>query len=399
MQKLSIFIISLLLLSAAGAQPSDDKSKDKPKEASKEKDKAKKKGRGTAASEEDLPPAEDDFKVTTHATSGNGGAADAEPKELLNIITWRMKKGSDKVDVDRMANVIASADITVLQDVEFNERGETAVNVIGNILEKRASEKICRVWFKTAKGDRGRFAFLWREAAVGFVEKDGTMHDNCAARPFVLHSEAKDYGYATFYLKSNRKLFILTSIGLDSVPREREIPRYFRGYADSGWSIIFAGDLKTSTHSNGFNDVKRWSFKSALQTIAPKGKGVVRRLENIWFKNIALISASPVNLYEQFPEMSRTDVDGLIGQSFPIRAQFSFSEREAEEVQTQLISKKKSKGPASVEPPVVLKGPSYPAPMDPKELSNLKEDIESEASSTEPATAKPGRAKKKKKKK
>lgn len=393
-----------------GEKKKDDKAKEaKPKEEKPKAEKPKdeksksaeiKKEKTREPAEELLLENDEDFQVTTHRTDGSEDFSNSPDR--LNVVSWKMKKGSFKYDIDRVASVMSSADLIVLQDIEFNENGETSVNVIANILEKRLGEKVCRGWFKNGVGKRNRFGFIWRDQQIAHVDKNGEMKESCSNRPVVMRTETKDYGIATFFLKSNRRLFVVNSVDLQSLKNpDGEITRLFRPYSDTEWAVVYAGDLKTSAKSSAFKEPKKWNFKSALDGSAPKSgrKGAKRPYDNLWFKNISLISAAPVNLYEHFPELNPAEVDSTLGDIFPIRAEFTFSDREAEAVQTQLISKKKSKGPASTAAPIVLKGPAYPAPVHPKELSSLKEDIESEAQLNEPAktvSAKTGKKKKKK---
>lgn len=347
---------------------------------------------------------EDDFQVSTRKAGTSAGES-PETSERLNVVSWKMKRGSSKLDVDRIASVLSTADVSVLQDIEFNENGETQLTVIANILEKRMNERICRGWFKDGKGKRSRFGFVWRERLIGYVEKSGVMHESCSSRPIVMRSEAKDYGFATFFYKGNQRLFAITNVDYESLSKdvEKDITRLFRPYQDSEWAVIYAGDLRTSVKSPAFKDVKKWQFKAALSShnVSGKGKKAKKSHDNFWYKNISLIVAEPLNLVDSFPELNPGDVVEHVGDTSPIRAEFSFSDSEAQAVQTQLISKKKSKGPASTAAPIVLKGPAYPPPLKPTQLSNLAEDLESEAQSTDPVkekTAGKTAAKKRKKK-
>jgi len=393
-----LFLSILVLAVNTSAEAPDAAS------ASVKSKKSKKEKRQPA--EEALIESDEDFSVTTHKTDGSEDFS--KSPDRLNIVSWKMKKGGFKYDVDRVASVMATADITVLQDIEFNEMGETAVNVIATILEKRMGEKICRGWFKNGAGKRNRFGFIWRDAQIGHLDSSGELRESCSNRPVVMRTETKDYGIATFFLKSNSRLFVVSSMDLQNLKNpDAELPRMFRTFSESEWAVVYAGDTHTSANHKAFKDVRKWNFKSALSSSTGsqakgKKKSAKKSLENIWFKNIALITAEPVNLYEQFPELNPTEVDEAVGDIRPLRAEFTFSNHEAETVQTQMISKKKGKGPASTGPPVVLKGPSYPAPINASQLSSLNEDLESEALATEPAkamSAKNSKPSKKKRKK
>jgi len=356
------------------------------------KSRKKKKARSTAAEELDE---EDDFQITTRPTETVTGEGASPVSETLTILSWKARKGASRVDVDRVASVMATADITVLQNVEFNERGETAITVVAGIVERRLNEKVCRGWFKSSKGARNGFAFLWRERSLALVDSDGVMHDTCTARPFVIRAETKSSGFATFYAKGANKLFLLTSVDLDKTPKARDVSEMFRAYRDTGWPVIFAGDLKSPAKSPVFQDARRWNFKPALA--APTK--TTRSLENVWYKNVTLLAAEPVNLREQFPELSAADIQNVVADRAPIRVDFTFNERDAEALQMQMISKKKGKSPASVEPPIVLKGPSYPAPVTKSQLSAIRENLdeeEAQLSASKLARSKPKKKKNKK---
>ncbi|NJL25428.1 MAG: hypothetical protein HC902_09805 [Calothrix sp. SM1_5_4] len=123
---------------------------------------------------------EDEFSVTTHKDPTSRIEA-GDSKEHLKLVSWRLKKDSKKLDVDRIASLISAADIAIFQDIEFNERGETAINVIANLLEKRIGTKVCRAWFKFGGGERGKHGFCGvRPPSASWKE---TVSSKTAARP------------------------------------------------------------------------------------------------------------------------------------------------------------------------------------------------------------------------
>jgi hypothetical protein len=318
------------------------------------------------------------------------GEDTAESSEHLSILSWRLPKGKSTLDVDRLANVMAEADISVLQDVEFNDHGETPVLVISHILERRLNEKLCKAWFKNSKGERAAFAFVWRESALGFVDTDGALHDSCSAHPWVFHIDSPDVGRAIFYLKSSHKLFVLNAIGgEDAVPA-------LRAEHERGWAVLFAGDMNYSPKNSKLADVRKAGFKPAvMDAIKAKHGGN----QNIWFKNISLIAAAPVSLGERFSELGASKLAAGLGERLPVRAEFSFSEKEAEVLQTQMILKKKPSPLAPTKTAQIVNLPVYAAPLKPSQMSDLKEDIESEEGSLEdPPVKKTGSGKSKKRK-
>jgi hypothetical protein len=209
-------------------------------------------------------------------------------------------------------------------------------------------------------------------------------------------SDRKEAGINAFFLKSNKKLFVLGSIGFAEAPKspERALPALFKPYSETDWAVIYAGDLKTSVRSGAFKEVRKWDFKAALGAPSAvsggkKAKGhdrIKRSLDNFWFKNLALVSARNINLYEEFADLGADVIRAEITDSFPIRAEFSFSPDAGDGgIQTQMLSKSR-RGPASTV--AGSKAPriaSYPPPLSTSQLSSLQEDIESEESAVEPA--------------
>ena len=350
----------------------------------------KKRGGSPAAAPADSGAAEEPegFQVSTRKSQQSAGGAE-EPRDRIMVISWKLKKGVTQPDYDRIAGALASAHLAVFRDVEFNERGETPLNVLASVMEKRMSETICRGWVKNARGERGRFAFIWLDRLISHIDSDGQLREGCGSRPVVFRTEAKSSALVTFFFKPNHKLFQVLAVEADKPLRDNEVPALFRPFVDTGWPILVAGDVKVSPKSKGYNDPRKWSFKPALSTDH----------DNAWLKNLSLVEAGRVSLRNLYPELNTHELGDLCAASSPLRMDLSFSEEEAVEAQMVNRSARASKksapsAAASALPP--SKGPAYPA-TGTAELSDLREDLESEAGAIEEDSGETAKAKAKSK--
>lgn len=313
----------------------------------------------------------------------------------LNLVAWRLKKNV-KPDVDRMASVLAASDVAVFHGIEFNERGETAISVIASVLERRLGEKVCRGWFKTLKGERGRNGFLWREQKLGFVDSQGELRESCSSRPVVWRARTLPLSLATFYFKSNRKLIHLIAAAPEKArAADADLKALVQKFDETGWPVVVTGETRALT-SKPLLTSARLSFKPARETWGARKPSALAPPEGFYYKNLSVVEANIIDLRNQSGGSQNQLRDGALGERWPTQAIIAFNEQEADTLQSQLISKKKATSAAAGAGSIVLKGPSYPAPVNAKELS-IKEDLESEALADDPTAAKAKRGRKKKK--
>ena len=70
----------------------------------------------------------------------------------LKIMSWNMKAlAGEGSDFDRAALVLAQADIVALQEVDLRGQGKGFLNVIGNLIQAKTQQKICRAWVQGAE--------------------------------------------------------------------------------------------------------------------------------------------------------------------------------------------------------------------------------------------------------
>lgn len=294
----------------------------------------------------------------------------------LRALSWNFSTiGKERKEYDRLVSVLADYDIAALQEVEFTQQGETPLMVIANLLQKRLGERICKGWFKSSTGDRGRHAFLWRDQVVAYVEKNGEFHEHCPDAPQVIRIDSKKLNpmepyYATFFLKPKKQMFVMASVFWDKKPKkaDREIASAFRKLSGLAWPIVVAGNFKISPKDKAFKETTNMKFKPVLEV---KGK-----TENLWTRNVSVVRQEAVSLRDRFPELSSKEIDS-IAKNGPIAADLSFSEKEADALKTELVkrtAKEKAAAAKKTKAAAASKPKPPPQPMDVHD--NLEEEAD-----------------------
>jgi hypothetical protein len=248
----------------------------------------------------------------------------------LRLMSWNFSSiGTARFEYDRIAAVLADSDFAVLQEVEFNPSGETSLTVIADILAKKTGERICKGWFKTNYGTRGRHAFVWKDKVISYVEKNGAVEDRCPDAPVVIRVVGKKIDpseplMATFFLKTRRQMFNAVSVQLAKKPKKKEITAIFGKLSKLPWPAVVAGNFKTPVTDK--------SFKAVM---ARSGGAT----SNVWTKNLSVVHAEAVDLHDRFPDLKPKEVDAMISDYPPVLAEISFSPEEADVLRTQLIKK------------------------------------------------------------
>lgn len=261
-----------------------------------------------------------------------------EPKEQspapLKIISWDISNiGNKKFEYDRVAIVLAEADFSILQGVEFSATGETALTVIADLMARRLKQRVCKAWFKSANGaERGRHAFLWIDSSIKYIDKGGEVADRCPDAPVVIRTsknkiEANSVFEADFYFKEKDQFFHAAS--LQAIKRN-EISASFSSLGHQSWPVIFVSDFKTSNGDKGLGSAaEKYGFKAQAR----------RRGFTLWSKSLNGIIGRSLDLKEKFPELSSRDVKSMISSRSPLYAEFSFSAAEAKKLRTRLVHK------------------------------------------------------------
>jgi len=261
-------------------------------------------------------------------------------KAPLRMLSWNFSSiGTKRFEYDRIVSLIAEADFLVMQDVEFNATGESALTVISGLLSRRLGQRICKGWFRSNAGDRGRHAFLWRDSVVSFVEKNGMISETCPDAPVIIRVEGnkldKNSAFtANFFLKARRQMFSVASIQLENKPKrpDKEIGAVFSKLNKLPWPTVVAGNFKVGAKDKAFNEATKLNFKAVL---ARKGGAT----SNLWTKNLSVVHAEAVDLQKRFPELSSREVEAMISSFPPLLAEISFSPEEADALKTQLVKR------------------------------------------------------------
>ena len=320
---------------------------------------------------------------------------------MLKVVSWNVKK-RDKVDYDRIVSVLAEADIATLQDLDLDEKGKGPLHIIGDLIQSRIGEKICRMWFKNSAQGRENYGILWRTSTVGYVNESGEIKDTCGEMAVVIPTKKakgeRIVAASLFFSKVQKKMFQLGTVHFEARPGNpsRDIPNVFRALEGSNWPTIVTGDVKYPAH-----DLKNWNFKGALTSAtvsAKKGRGSKTTTANIWTKNAVVVRGLHINLYDRFAEMSTKDIDGSVSNSFPMLAEVALVPEADDKLTTVIIKSKKEQTvkKESNKPKMVSEAKTK------ENFDEPREDIEEEANEAEgdkvrdPA-AKPLPKKKKKK--
>lgn len=261
----------------------------------------------------------------------------------LKIMSWNMQAlAGDGSDYDRAAMVLGKADVIALQEVDLKGQGKGFLNVIGNLIQAKTQDRICRAWVQGANGERQTYGFLWKEKAVSLVEDGGGMSDVCGESATTIHQSKKMKGasIAMFYFKPQKKMFVLGTAFLDKKPKapDKTMSEIFKSLDEGKWPIMLAGDLKLNANNSAFKDVRKLGFRSAVSGSSGK------TLDNMWYRGATLKEGSLVDLYVEFSDVRKEDIKRDFSGIFPVMAEFSFKD---ENVSDNLVIVSKAK-PAAV---------------------------------------------------
>jgi hypothetical protein len=295
-------------------------------------------------------------------------------RTTVQMLSWDFSTiGVSRTEYDRLAQVLADADVSLLQEVEFNETGESSLTSIAKLLSKQLNERICKGWFKSASGERARTAFIWRDKTVSYVDR-GEVKENCNDNPVVMRVEGKKLDpeqlfTATFYFKPKKQMFTLASVRWRKKPKnaQKEVNKVFSKLDALAFPLILSGNFKMKGSDKAFKDADKLDFTAALPKITE---------QNLWIKNMSLVRSGVVDFKERFPELDDQERDAIAAHA-PIGVEISFSAAEADEMKLQFSKKVPARGAASVKPPRAVKPHESLKPFD------LNDDLEGEAALSE----------------
>ncbi len=308
---------------------------------------------------------------------------------LLKIVSWKVKK-RDKVDVDRIANILAEVDVAVLHGLDLDEVGRGPLHKMGDLLQARIGEKICRMWFRNSSGGKEKIGILWRNSSIAHVDTGGTVKATCGEMAVIVPINGKkgDRALATtlFYSKTQKKMFMLGTANFDSRPGS--LTSVFKSLESTTWPTIVIGDLKTP-NGPATNDLKKtYNFKTAMAGSPPakKGRGMKSSTDNVWTKNATATRAVMVNLYDHFSEMATKDIDAKVSESFPVLAEVELVPDSGDTAPTMTITPEKKPKKAKEAKKIVPKAKVISEAKAPEVFDDPSEDLEAEAHRSEPET-------------
>lgn len=317
----------------------------------------------------------------TSSAEQKAGDKVAAANNGLKVISWNVNKvGTQRFEYDRLASILSEGDIVALQEVEFSKTGETSLLIIAGLMSRRVNEKICKAWFKSSSGARGRHAFLWKESRVGYVEKTGEIREVCPEGPQVIFTDSKniDVGsvfHATFFHKQQKRMFELASVHLPSKPKKpaQDIPALFKKVVAQSWPIILTGDFKTSSKDKSFQEVRKLNFAQAFAT--PRANAT----DTLWTKNLGVLRSEVIDLSERYPELTPEEINKTIAGASPLSVEVTFSKEEADSLKTQMIKKPAGRNKSSLDKKPEKETPSTPT----QSMQNVHDDLESETQEAE----------------
>jgi hypothetical protein len=69
---------------------------------------------------------------------------------LLKIVSWDLKRSGETVDYDRIVGLLSEADVSIIYNIDLDEKGKGPLHILGDLVQGRLKEKICRMWFRSA---------------------------------------------------------------------------------------------------------------------------------------------------------------------------------------------------------------------------------------------------------
>lgn len=319
-----------------------------------------------------------------------GPATAVVNQNLLKIVNWKVKK-REKMDVDRIANVLAEVDIAILHDLDLDEVGRGPLHKMGDLLQARIGEKICRLWFKNASGGKEKTGILWRNSTIAHVDTAGTVKNNCGEMAVIvpLNFKKGERALATslFFSKVQKKMFMLGTANFDSRPSN--LTSVFKSLESSTFPTVVIGDLRTSNGA-AINDLKKsHNFKTAMagSTGSKKGRGSKSSTENVWTKNSTATRAVTINLYDRFMEMKQNDVDQHVSDSFPLLAEVELVPESSESAPSMTVVPETPAKKSKSKPKEAKGTPKAKVVSEVKASESFddpSEDLEAEAGRTEP---------------
>ncbi|MGE0528314.1 MAG: hypothetical protein AB7P49_14690 [Bdellovibrionales bacterium] len=288
--------------------------------------------------------AEESYGVSTIPTKRRRPAQNVTASPTFKVLAWDVRRlGAEKFDYDRVALILADADIAVLHGLELGE-GKGALNIIADLLEERSHERICRAWTRSPSGQKQVYAFVWKEHRFGYLTEDGELKEECEPGAFVIPPQNQSSAgpvFAKFVSKTHKRVFELGAIYLPDVPKypDREVLRAFRRAHQVQWPVILAGDFRFSSSHKAFQETKDRDFSPALIGKA-RVKRSKRTYENFWSRGATSLRVAPVDLHARFSDITAAEVDKGLSDRFPLVAEFKFAAPSiADEVEVKLLSK------------------------------------------------------------
>jgi hypothetical protein len=324
-------------------------------------------------------------------------------EKLLKVVSWNVRK-REKIDYDRIVNVLAEGDIAALQGLDLDEKGKGPLHIIGDLLQNRINDKVCRMWFKTSSNGRESYGILWRNSTVGYVNPSGDIKENCGEMavvvPITQGKNQRAVAASMFFSKVQKKMFQLGTIWLEKRPgnAKSEIPKLMKPLSSSSYPTIVVGDMKFPT-----TDIKKWDFKSAIGKApinAKKDRGSKAITGNIWTRNAVVVRGLHLNLYDRFAEMAVKDIESTVSTSFPMLAEVALTKDADSQIEEMVIKSRKAdakaaKAAAKKDKPKSVEASSQDSFEDPSE--NLEDEaIQADGDERNPASKKKPKKKTKK---
>ncbi|MGE4132161.1 MAG: hypothetical protein AB7F86_11025 [Bdellovibrionales bacterium] len=324
-------------------------------------------------------------------------------ENLLNVITWNIRRSGGTINYDRIVNILAEADISIIQEIDLDEKGKGPLHIIGDLIEGRIHQKICRAWFRNPTNGREKYGILWRNSTVAHVEKNGSVRPTCGEMATVIPLKAKKHAQflvsTLFMSKVQRKAFQLASVNLATRPKKpkTEIPSYFRDADGGNWPTLFAGHFGMSFRDRSFDEPKKSGFKPVVQlrySKSTKGRGSKLIPDNLWVKGAVVVRAVPINLYDRFSDIKPKMIEQEVSNFFPILAEIALQPEPDEKILGMIAKSKKAASKTVAEkktkpePKVVNSKPK-------KDFVESKDDIEEEANEADVEHRDPANASKK----
>jgi endonuclease/exonuclease/phosphatase family metal-dependent hydrolase len=262
-------------------------------------------------------------------------------KDSFTVVSWNTKHlGRKTFDNTRAVKMLLSEspDLIMLQEVNTNESGKVALDLMTNSLNA-SGKKYCQALSFIPSDSRERYAMLWNSEVLQYVTTKGEVIEGCprfAVTLPLLNKKAekivREPSFAVFMQKTTKKKFLVSTVHLVPTAKnpEEEIPFLAESFPGKGemfanLPMLIAGDFNLelrhpsyrSFFNNGFVSVLPKGLKTSLKM---KQKAYNEEYDQMLVKNLNCKNGRGTDMYAIFPELTEKETYYTLSDHRPIVA-------------------------------------------------------------------------------